>query len=247
MRILCWNIGHRKKAWRQLAKMDIDIALIQEGYAPPSDVSDKLEVDPAPYKRPDGSAITRCAVVKLSDRVDVEFLPDIQSSHPGCLSAAVVTPREGPFTNYPIHLVSFCPEYETYHPSSGLKSNRLVDTSVHRIISDISLLIGRKNTFRMIAAGDTTVMYGDGTNEYWRKRNMMVFDRFEAVGLQKIGPDGPTFYYPGQKIEEAYRQLDYVFASKTMNKYTRVEALNQPDKWGPSDHCRILIEVSSTI
>lgn len=29
--------------------MDVDIVLLQEGYEPPKDVADRIEVDPAPY------------------------------------------------------------------------------------------------------------------------------------------------------------------------------------------------------
>ena len=275
MKLICWNIGHRKAAWRSLPDLGVDsserqditdeveeawklspdtgvdIVLLQEGYQPPKDVADRIEVDPAPYfkrdsQRPDsrGKALSRCAIVKVSDRVKVEFLDDIKSSHPGCLSAAVVTPLEGKFRNWPIHVVSFCPQYEAYHPSSGLKGDDLVDPSVHRIISDISLLIGRKDSFRMIAAGDTTVMYGDEVSDYWKDRNQAVFDRMTSIGLPMIGPQGPTYYYPGQKCTEATRQLDYVFASRSMRDSITTRALNDPEEWGPSDHCRILIEVS---
>ena len=251
MKLICWNIGHRKAAWRSLPDLDVDVVLLQEGYKPPKDVTDGIEVDPAPYfrkdpQRPDsrGKALSRCAIVRVSDKVKVEYLNDIKSSHPGCLSAAVVTPLEGKLQGWPIHVVSFCPQYETYHPSSGLKGDDLVDPSVHRIISDISMLIGRKDSFRMIAAGDTTVMYGDEVSDYWKVRNKAVFDRMSSIGLPMIGPQGPTYYYPGQTPATATRQLDYVFASRSIRDSIRTKALNKPEEWGPSDHCKILIEVS---
>lgn len=255
MKLICWNIAHRKAAWRSLPELDeelgVDVVLLQEGYKPPKDVADKIEVDPAPYYKEDplkpdgrGKALSRCAIVKVSDRVRVEYLDDIRSSHPGCLSAAVVTPREGKFRDWPIHVVSFCPQYEAHHPSAGIKDNTLVDTSIHRIISDISLLIGRKDSFRMIAAGDTTVMYGDGCNSYyWGPRYRAVFDRMSSIGLPMIGPQGPTYYHTTQTPATAARQLDYVFASRSLEGSIRTQALNKPEEWGPSDHCRILIEV----
>ena len=96
----------------------------------------------------------------------------------------------------------------------------------------------------MIAAGDTTVMYGRGNNAYWKARNKTVFDRMSAIGLPMIGPQGPTYYYPGQTPATATRQLDYVFASRSMKDSISTRALNKPEEWGPSDHCRIMIEVS---
>ena len=255
MELICWNIAHRKAAWRSLPDMEkdmgVDVVLLQEGYKPPRDVADKIEVDPAPYYKEDplkpdsrGKALSRCAIVRLSDRVRVEYLDDIKSSHPGCLAAAVVTPLKGKYRDWPIHVVSFCPQYEAHHPSSGIKDNTLVDTSIHRIISDISLLIGRKNSFRMIAAVDTTVMEGDGTNDYWRNRKKAVFERMSSIGLPNIGPRGPTYYHTTQTPATASRQLDYVFASRSLEGSIRTQALNKPEDWGPSDHCRILIEVS---
>ena len=41
----------------------------------------------------------------------------------------------------------------------------------------------------------------------------------------------------------ATRQLDFAFASERLAKDVRVSAMNDPDHWGPSDHCRIEIEV----
>ena len=45
-----------------------------------------------------------------------------------------------------------------------------------------------------------------------------------------------------RRPETATRQLDYVFASKELAGPLKVRALNAPEEWGPSDHCRIEIE-----
>ncbi len=87
-------------------------------------------------------------------------------------------------------------------------------------------------------------MDGDGSNEYWKARNKAVFDRMSSIGLPMIGPQGPTYYHTSQTPATATRQLDYVFASRSMKNSIRTTALNKPEEWGPSDHCRILIEVS---
>ena len=42
----------------------------------------------------------------------------------------------------------------------------------------------------------------------------------------------------------AARQLDYVFASSELIDSLRVRALNVPEEWVPSDHCRIEIELA---
>jgi hypothetical protein len=37
--------------------------------------------------------------------------------------------------------------------------------------------------------------------------------------------------------------LDFVFVSKAISDRVSVRAINEPDEWGPSDHCRVEIEV----
>ena len=54
----------------------------------------------------------------------------------------------------------------------------------------------------------------------------------------------PTFHHSRQSPETATRQLDYVFASTDLANSLTVRALNAPEEWGPSDHCRIEIELA---
>ena len=42
------------------------------------------------------------------------------------------------------------------------------------------------------------------------------------------------------------RQLDFVFASESIADSLTVRALNGEDEWGPSDHCRVLMEMDET-
>ena len=39
-------------------------------------------------------------------------------------------------------------------------------------------------------------------------------------------------------------KMDFVFASTELSERVRVSALNAPDQWGPSDHCRVEINVT---
>ena len=66
-----------------------------------------------------------------------------------------------------------------------------------------------------------------------------------GTGLPLIGPHTPTFYSPpnGQTPADATLQLGYVFASRPIAHRLTVQALNDPDDWGPSDHCRIAIDL----
>ena len=92
-----------------------------------------------------------------------------------------------------------------------------------------------------------------------------MFDRMETIGLQLVGPqypagrratttpdyhlppdsrNVPTYRTVRETPATANRQLDYVFASKGFHKCVRARALNGVDEWGPSDHCRLVIEVA---
>lgn len=104
------------------------------------------------------------------------------------------------------------------------------------------------------------------------ERMRTIFDRMAAIGMEFAGPQWPyggrranptpcddvppdtrnvpTYLSPQQmKDMKANRvlsgnQLDYVFVSRGFHKSVSVHAMNKtPNEWGPSDHCRIVIEV----
>lgn len=193
---------------------------------------------------------------------------EIAVSGIGTIAAARVTPKDESIK--PFIIVSMYGRWIGVHPSvkPGTGFNRgFADGSVHRIISDLSAFIGHRNpeTHRILAAGDLNIAYGHGYGDpYWEARHKTVFDRMEAIGMEFMGPQLPhgrqaeilatgepadsrnvvTFYLPGMKPETASNnQLDYVFASRGFHKSIKVRALNSVEEWGPSDHCRIEIEV----
>lgn len=139
------------------------------------------------------------------------------------------------------------------------------DASAHRLVSDLSGFVSRQDGHRVLAAGDLNILhgYGDGGDEYWASRYGTVFDRMEALGMLFVGPQAPNgrpaetwpdelppdsknvpTYRHGKSAATATRQLDFVFASKEMAESVSVRALNEPEQWGPSDHCRLEISVS---
>ena len=50
----------------------------------------------------------------------------------------------------------------------------------------------------------------------------------------------------GRASSPDHRQLDFVFASESIADSLTVRALNGDDEWGPSDHCRVLVEINDT-
>ena len=141
------------------------------------------------------------------------------------------------------------------------------DGSAHRIISDLSAFIGSTNpsTHRILAAGDLNMFYGatDDNRLSLPARDRTVFKRMDALGLEFLGPQSPhgrqasptpqglpedtknvpTYYTPIRSPETAENQLDYAFASRGFHESISVKAMNEPEEWGSSDHCRLWIEV----
>lgn len=275
LKVIAWNIARRDEAWRYLLDSDADIALLQEATAPPADIAERLDVDPAPW-RTAGAGLNRpwrTAVVRLSDRVGVQRLEprpvadaspgELAVSRLGTLAAAIITSS----TCEPFVVASMYAPWEKLHGSTG-SSWIYADGSAHRLISDLSALIGQQVGHRIIAAGDLNILhgYGEGGSAYWASRYATVFERMRALGLSFVGPqapDGrqtkpwpdelpggsqnvPTFHTSHQTPAEATRQLDFVFASTGLAEHVRVRALNELDHWGPSDHCRVEIEVAGS-
>ena len=271
--IVSWNIAGRTEPWKQLLEMDVDIALLQEAAQPPSEVQHLIECSPGPWLTPGADALRRfrATIVRLSDRVKVEWIEakglleaewnGLAVSRPGTLAAAKVTPSRGaPFL--------VCSLYGMWEGPHETTRSQLImaDASVHRLVSDLSVFIGRQAGHRIIASGDLNILYGHGEegSPYWAARYKTVFDRMEAIGLSFVGPQSPkgrqadpwpkelpgdsknvpTFHSNRGGPELAYRQLDYTFASRELAPSVTVRALNGVDEWGPSDHCRVLIEVN---
>jgi endonuclease/exonuclease/phosphatase family metal-dependent hydrolase len=64
--------------------------------------------------------------------------------------------------------------------------------------------------------------------------------------LNEESLDVPTYYSKSSNTPAgAYVQVDHVFASRGFHTEVEATALNEVDEWGPSDHCRLLIEVET--
>jgi hypothetical protein len=130
----------------------------------------------------------------------------------------------------------------------------------------LSVFVREQPDHNILVAGDLNVLYGHGEagNEYWASRYATVFIRMVALGLSFLGPQAPagrsadpwpdelprssknvpTYYSSRQSPATCTRQLDFVFASMRLANRVRVTALNSLEQWGPSDHCRVEIEVT---
>ena len=140
------------------------------------------------------------------------------------------------------------------------------DGSAHRIISDLSAFVGSTDasTHRILAAGDLNMAFSCNDGGPFLARERTVLDRMAAVGLDLLGlqyPEGqraeptpehlpqdtrnvPTHHTTRQSPATAKNQLDWAFASRGFHHSVTARALNSVEEWGPSDHCRLLIEIA---
>jgi hypothetical protein len=107
LKIITWNLARREASWRSLIATGADVALVQEAKQPPPEVAQRIEVDPAPWETAGTGCFRpwRTAVVKLSDRVSLEWLQpkgiadaqpgELAVSRLGTLAVAIVTPPTG--------------------------------------------------------------------------------------------------------------------------------------------------------
>ncbi len=229
--VVSWNIDTGREPWRQLIQMNADVALLQEARPPPDDVvrqrdaalpptEDAGPLDIGPQESWDSHSWNSDwwhgrwsalydrwpMVVRLSDRVDVEWFrqispvggakPDeVAVSGIGTIAVARVTPKDG--STEPFIAVSMYARWIGSHPSVKTAWRfGYADSSAHRIISDLSAFIGHENprTHRILVAGDLNIAhgYGDGGDPYWEARYRSVFERMAAIGLEFMGPQMPN-------------------------------------------------------
>lgn len=269
IRLVSWNVN-KLAVWDDLRATGAEVGLLQELPRPAE--SCPFEVLPGGTetwttagweKRP-----WRTAIARLTDRISLGPIisgdisgPDSHAlpiSRPGTITAAKVLVDGRPLFT----AVSVYSPWERY---LGREEPLWADGSAHRILSDLAPLLWNQRREPVIVAGDWNILrgYGEHGAEYNKRRYDTVFARAEALELAFVGPEYPngrkahprpeelpeestcvpTYHHSRQTPNTATRQLDFVFASKFVADRVTVRALNEPAEWGPSDHCRVVIDV----
>ena len=178
IRVVSWNVARRRRPLAELLEIDADVALLQEvGTGSVARLPAGIETGSGRHwnshtwasDHPDERFRTWCnrwpMVVRLSDRVDVEWFeqvgpdrrPDeneLSVSDVGLIAAARVTPKD-PGDGESFIVASL---YAHWDPTDG--STR----TARSITSDLAALIEREVPFshRILAAGDLNTWYGAG-------------------------------------------------------------------------------------
>ncbi len=272
VRLLSWNINGLSELWSQVAAEPVDVALVQEARRPPAHLS--LDVVPGVDEewRTDGweKRPWRTALARVSDAVSIDPLPTggpfvedwatLRVSRLGTLTAARVVVDGVPRF---VAVSVYCP----WERPLGCDDPIWADASAHRILSDLVPVLHNARHLPVVIAGDWNILFGYGEHgsDHWARRYATVFERAEAIDLMFKGPqvetggrqaepwpdelprgskNVPTYHTRQQGIDGATRQLDFVFASRSIADRVTARARNEVADWGSSDHCRIMIDVA---
>lgn len=269
LRVVSWNIENKASAWRELIESDFDVALLQEAGPPPAELRARVVVDDQPWATGAGEMGIRpwrTAVVGLSDRVRVRHLEtapldsalihQIPVSRSGTLALAEISFRGSDQTYL---LASMHAQHELPRAAAPLDWI-YADASAHRLVSDLSSVIGSEHRHQIVVGADLNFTTGEELREtnYWRARHAGVFERMRLLGLPLIGPhqssepatpaaavqrerQTPTYRHQQDEPHGASKRIDFVFASEQLRPAVEVLARNDRAAWGPSSHCKIEI------
>ena len=210
VKVVSWNVGWMYRPLEELLAMEVDIALLQEVSVGMRDylaavggsvaISPHDPWEPAPRDDYDRWPL----VVKLSNRVEIEWFKQVRATIPaeqsdemavscgGTVAAAKVTPVD---SREPFIVASMYARW--FAPHSTVGGWIYSDAAAHQAISDLSSFIPDYDAdtpkHRILTAGDFNMDFdfGHGTDLFARRANT-VFDRMNALGLEYMGPQHPN-------------------------------------------------------
>ncbi len=240
MKIVSWNMQNLKRSWDFLVDQhqDADFAFVQEACTPTRYVREHAahwdiphalwQVRPRKYQQ---------EVLRIAGDWDIERIKRDSIPGLGMFGERLLNPR---FRAVAVAGRQAEPDVCLICVITGPKhSLRLADTV--RAIRRTLCWEFRGAEMPLIVAGDLT------TNP---SRTPETFKAMAEIGMFRVGADAPNYIQKSLKEQpkDARRHLNHVFVSERLADRVSVTTLNDPDEnsaafWGPSDHCRILIEV----
>lgn len=276
MRLVTWNMDHwrrraelRAEAWQYLeTELRPDVALLQETVPPPSLLR-------APVFRSGGLLDERKAPPR-----DLEWGSAIVSFGP---QLHAITSAKSPFHTEPVPLLrTFAGSVAVAQVGEnddalvlvsayGLIDRGYADTTVHRILSDLTPLIDQRKARRMVIAGDLniTTQWSERHSKFLRnrhdevlRRDRNLFERFRALGFENIvvrsepGPLAGCGCHDGEECRHVQTQRhdssefpwqnDYVFVTRDLGEQNPVITVADHEAaWNLSSHCPIVVEFAS--
>ncbi len=255
LRLVSWNMKGAKTSWPYLVdELGADMALLQEALPPPAGIPAVHVADPLSGRRGTGVAIycrARMPQVVGSVRCRGREVK-IPQTHPGCCLVADAKVGATPF-----RLISVYGRID----GAGLS-----DTTLHRILSDVTPVIDAGRRTLLYLAGDfntsTQLMWAaPGSNEMVA-RDALVFRRLVESGMVDVFHatrdgrprlEGCKCYdgencshvrtiYHTRRLDKPW-QLDYAFASKPLAAVIQSLRIGERGTH-QSDHQPVIVETS---
>jgi hypothetical protein len=261
LRVGTWNLNRQARCWDELPSLvdreRLQVVLVQEAVRPAT-IPDEWRIAPS---TPEWTTLGRkpeftTAVVCTDPELGFEPVPmstlhegllhyTFGTSQPGTYTVAEVRPR----TADPLLVVS------TYGLFEGLEGDRSSHTTLHRVLSDLEILINSPRGQRLILGGDLN----SGTQPFDRylPAHELLWKRFEQLGFRNLIAD----FAPGPlagcscNLGDACRHVrtqkfrgdstnawgaDYILSRSGLVART-CRALNDiPDDQWVSDHCPVV-------
>lgn len=153
----------------------------------------------------------------------------------------------------------------------GVIDHGYAESTVHRILSDLTPLIDERRGRRILLAGDLNITtqwsakhrsFLKGRHQECLRRELSLFSRFEALGLRNVvvraepSPLEGCECHFGAECRHVQTQRhdrstfpwqnDYMFASEDLlEEPFTVEVLDRDDAWQLSGHCPIVLELAN--
>jgi endonuclease/exonuclease/phosphatase family metal-dependent hydrolase len=153
----------------------------------------------------------------------------------------------------------------------GLIDRGYADTTVHRILSDLTPLIDERRASAMLIAGDLNITtqwserhsaFLRGRHEEHMRRDQIILDRFAVLGFENIAVRRESGPLPGcgcsagdscQHVQTQRHdrstfpwQNDYVFVTRDIaSTNPNVHVVDDEAAWRVSSHCPIVIELTT--
>ena len=255
MKIVSWNMQNKKESWRFLVDQhqDYDFAFVSEACVPPQNarrIADDNDWD-IPYDTWDlqpGEKRKKYRQEVLGIREGWQLVRLDRDEVVEAASSSLPPKHDQIFRRW--HRVAIASNADEQYCLVCVVSGHGQAQSLPLLIAGVRAALRRRSydpTIPIIIAGDLT------TNE---QKSPEMFARMSEMGLPWAGPCGANYIHisglkPHQREtpETAHRRLNHVFVSEGLVDRASVTALNKadknlPDYWGPSDHCRILIEIA---
>jgi endonuclease/exonuclease/phosphatase family metal-dependent hydrolase len=271
LKVVSWNMQQNPDAWPRLEEMansyGAQVALVQEAKPP---VGDDWRTHPASkagedwaISVPRGTSRRYASAVVVLDR-DLELEAELPTplgdaeygkfavSHPGQFAVARIglPDNQGSITVISLYGIWDRDDRWLY-----------ADATLHRAISDLTLLLQEAGRSRIVLAGDLNIWSEwERADPFWAARFDTVFDRLKAHGLHLIGPRGEqplerclcrrdaecrhvrTFAFQRKPANNVY-QNDFVFATNAL-KPASCEVIDDDASWKYSDHLPVLATFS---